>query len=274
VNWFLHWRKKHFGSSPPIPPRAFTLLSSKTDLKQLERMLKYRIRDSNLFVQALLHRSYLQHIEEPDIKSNERLEFLGDAILSMLVADFLYAAFPDAEEGKLTVLRSRLVNRKALIYYAKKIHLRDFLIVSISAAQSAEKGTETILADAYEAILGAMYLDGGMVPVRNFIYRELRDAIAGGYLHEADDNYKSALLELAQANGKAIPRYVKLKEEGPDHDRTFTVGVYLGSTEVGIGAGKNKKQAEQAAAEEALKRFSEEKISLPDLIQNGKNQEK
>ena len=233
-------------------------------------MLNYRIRNVDVFVQALLHRSYLQHIEQPETQSNERLEFLGDAILNMLAAEYLFSEFPNDEEGKLTVLRSRLVNRKALIHYSKKINLRDFLIVSANAAQAAEKGTETILADAFEAIIGAMYLDGGLKSVRDFVERHLREAVHGGYLNDADDNYKSALLEYAQANGKAAPRYVKLKEVGPDHDRTFTVEVYLGATAVGVGTGKNKKQAEQAAAEEAMKVINRAQLPPADFVREEK----
>lgn len=215
-------------------------------------MLKYRIRDRGLFLQAVVHRSYLQFIEIPDLQSNERLEFLGDSILNMVVAERLFTMYPDAEEGELTVMRARLVNRKALVTYAKKIHLRDFLLLSNSAAQATEKGSDTILADAYEAVIGAMYLDGGLEEAKRFVYRQLTSALNEGTLQETDDNYKSALLEYAQANGRSLPRYVITKEEGPDHDRTFTVEVTLGEGPSGVGTGKNKKQAEQAAAEHAL----------------------
>ena len=215
-------------------------------------MLKYRIRDRGLFLQAVVHRSYLQFIEIPDLQSNERLEFLGDSILNMVVAERLFTMYPDAEEGDLTVMRARLVNRRALVTYAKTIHLRDFLLLSNSAAQATEKGSDTILADAYEAVIGAMYLDGGLEEAKRFVYRQLTSALNEGTLQETDDNYKSALLEYAQANGRSVPRYVITKEEGPDHDRTFTVEVTLGEGPSGVGIGKNKKQAEQAAAEDAL----------------------
>lgn len=200
----------------------------------------------------MLHRSYAQFVNTPGMQSNERLEFLGDSVLNMVVAERLFAAYPRAEEGELTVLRARLVNRKALVTYAKQIHLRDFLLLSNSASQAAEKGSETIVADAYEAVIGAIYLDGGLEEARQFVNRQLVSALEEGLLQETDENYKSALLEYAQANGKAIPRYTILKEEGPDHDRTFTVEATIGEGLSGVGTGKNKKEAEQAAAENAL----------------------
>ncbi len=215
-------------------------------------MLQYRIRTKSLFLQAVLHRSFLQFAEVAELHSNERLEFLGDSILNMVVAERLYSMYPGAEEGDLTIMRARLVNRKALVHYAKKIRLRDFLFLSNSASQTAEKGADTILADAYEAVIGAVYLDGGLEEARRFIERQLASVLKEGVLREADENYKSALLEYAQANGRSLPHYTILKEEGPDHDRTFTVEVSIGDGMSGIGMGKNKKEAEQAAAENAL----------------------
>lgn len=223
------------------------------------------MRNRDLFLQALVHRSYTQLVNGPALQSNERLEFLGDSVLNMVVAERLYEMYPKAEEGQLTVLRAKLVNRKALVHYAKQIHLRDFILLSSSASQAAEKGAETILADAYEAVIGAMYLDAGLAEARQFVNRQLEHALKHGWLHGADENYKSALLEYAQAKGKAIPRYAILKEVGPDHDRTFTVGVDVGDGVAGIGTGKNKKEAEQAAAEDALSRISGEQ---PDLESN------
>lgn len=243
------WIQKFFRTTSA---QAFSELYSKIDLNQFESVLHYHIRNRDLFLQAMLHRSYAQFAATPGLQSNERLEFLGDSVLNMVVAERLFTTYPEAEEGKLTVLRARLVNRKALVHYAKNIHLRDFLLLSNSASQAAEKGTETIIADAYEAVIGAIYLDGGLREAKQFVHRQLVSALESGLLHEADENYKSALLEYAQANGKAIPHYTILKEDGPDHDRTFTVEVTVGDGLSGVGTGKNKKEAEQAAAENAL----------------------
>jgi len=202
-------------------------------------------------------------MEPTKLPSNERLEFLGDSVLNMVVAERLYATHPDSEEGELTVMRARMVNRKALATYAKKIFLREFLLLSNSAAQAAEKGVDTILADAYEAVIGAIYLDGGLEEAKCFVIRQLTSALEEGTLRDENDNYKSALLEYAQGNGKPLPRYAIVREEGPDHDRTFTVEVSLGEGLSGSGIGKNKKEAEQAAAENVLA-LIERRKSEPD----------
>ncbi|MGA7159946.1 MAG: ribonuclease III [Bacteroidota bacterium] len=228
-------------------------------------MLQYRIHAKNLFLQAFLHRSFLQFAETPELQSNERLEFLGDSILNMVVAERLYSMYPEAEEGELTIMRARLVNRKALVHYAKKIRLRDFLLLSNSASQTAEKGADTILADAYEAVIGAVYLDGGLEEARRFVERQLTSVLKEGLLQEANENYKSALLEYAQANGRSLPHYAIMKEEGPDHDRTFTVEVSIGDGMSGRGIGKNKKEAEQAAAENALSLLLQKQSAADEL---------
>ena len=260
------WVENVFRITPAPPAQPFSDLYSRVDFQRLESALGYHIRSRRLFLQAVLHRSSLQFLEPSDFHSNERLEFLGDSVLNMVVAERLYAAYPDAEEGKLTVMRARLVNRKALVLYAKRILLRDFLLLSNSASQAAEKGAETILADAYEAVIGAIYLDGGLEEARRFVIRQLTAALDGGILEGSDENYKSALLEFAQSKGKGLPKYTIVKEEGPDHDRTFTVEVTIGEGMCGMGVGKNKKEAEQAAAEDALARAAKEPpAAAPDV---------
>ena len=246
------WIQNFFRTAPALSAHSLSELYSRIDFNRFESVLHYRIRAKSLFLQAVLHRSYLQFAETPNLHSNERLEFLGDSILNMVVAERLYLMYPEAEEGDLTIMRARFVNRKALVHYAKTIHLRDFLLLSNSASQAAEKGADTILADAYEAIIGAVYLDGGLEEAKRFVELQLSRVLREGTLHEADENYKSALLEYAQANGRALPHYTIMKEEGPDHDRTFTVEVSIGDGMSGLGTGKNKKEAEQAAAENAL----------------------
>jgi len=252
VSSLRRWIQKVLRITPAPPAQPLSDIYSRVDFQRLEAALHYRIKSRSLFLHAVLHRSYLQFVGEPNSHSNERLEFLGDSILNMVVAERLYSRYPDAEEGELTIMRARMVNRKALVTYAKKILLRDFLLLSNSASQAAEKGADTILADAYEAVIGAVYLDGGLEEAKRFVHRQLDIAIAEGTLQGSDDNYKSALLEYAQANGRALPRYTIMKEEGPDHDRTFTVEVTVGEEMFGTGIGKNKKEAEQAAAENAL----------------------
>lgn len=237
-------------------PRRLQSLYPKIDWNKLESALQYSIFNRDLFVQALIHRSYIP-VSELKLISNERMEFLGDAILNLVVAEYLYKRYPDDEEGDLTVMRASLVNRKALAYYSKEINLRQFLLSHTNAAGVVEKGFDTILADAYEAIIAALYTDGGMKAAKKFILERVESAVAHGYLKESDQNFKSELLELSQSKGKGVPRYQTVKEEGPDHDRTFTIQVLIGNETMGIGSGKNKKEAEQAAAELAVQKLNE-----------------
>ena len=224
----------------------------RTNIKTFQRLIGHAVRNQDLFVQALLHRSFLTRIHRP-VRSNERLEFFGDSILNLIVAEYLYHHYPDAEEGELTKVRSRLVNRKALAAYAKDIKLSEFILMSNSAAQAIGKGCDTIMADTYEAVIAAIYLDGGYDAARRFVERQLLAALRNGSVITADENYKSMLLEYAQSRGLGVPRYTIVKEEGPDHDRTFTVEVQIESEVRGSGSGKNKKEAEQVAASRALR---------------------
>jgi ribonuclease-3 len=222
---------------------------------EFEDILHYRIRNTDLFVHALMHRSSLQQ-HHPTAASNERLEYLGDSILNLIVGEYLYHHFPDAEEGELTKMRSRLVNRKALAAYATSIRLGEFVQTSPSASGTLGKGRETITSDCLEAVVAALYLDGGFAAARKFLERLIFEAIDLGDVATADDNYKSRLLEYSQGRGFGVPRYAIIREEGPDHDRTFTVNVMLAGIRKGTGKGKNKKEAEQAAAEQALEHLS------------------
>jgi ribonuclease III len=240
----------------------FSFLYPHINFSDLQEMLQHRIRNKNYFAQALVHRSFLSSIEKTPCDSNERLEFLGDAVLGAVVADYLYRAFPKGSEGELTVLRSRLVNRKALAYYAKELHLWKYLLLNLNPIHAGDKGSDTILADAFEAIVAALYLDAGIEAARRFIHQQIDSALAEGFLDERA-NFKSALLEMTQAQGIGIPRYSLLKEEGPDHDRTFTIQVMVQNAPLGVGVGKNKKEAEQAAAEQALLSMTEERLPEP-----------
>lgn len=236
-------------------PQRLSSLYHRVQWHQFESALQYRIRSKDLFVQALVHRSFIPVAHIDGLESNERMEFLGDAVLSVVVAEYLFEQYPDKEEGELTILRSKLVNRKALAFYAKEIDLRKFLFSHTNSVGVVEKGFDTILADAYEAIIAAIYIDSGIDEARTFVLERLKSAIANGYLKESDANFKSELLELSQAKGKGIPKYQTIKEEGPDHDRTFTIQVIVGDQIMGTGVGKNKKEAEQCAAEIAVQKL-------------------
>lgn len=236
------------------------LRSTKFDFSRFTEAIQYYPCNWKLFLQALLHRSYLQFLEIP-LNSNERLEFLGDAILNFVVAENLFITYPDMEEGELTKLRSRLVNRKILAQRAKDLHLSDYLLLSSSAAQSIDSGSESIIADAVESVIGALYLDGGFGVAQKFIYSMLLKNTEVFNSAMADDNYKSTLLEYVQARSLGIPRYSVKHEEGPEHDRRFTIEVSIGTKSYGRGFGRSKKEAEQAAAAQALEHIQLNPIS-------------
>lgn len=251
--------------SPDVEALASALFGKEFNYARFEHTIGYKPSDWNLFFESLLHRSYLQYVDNKR-KSNERLEFLGDAVLNCLVAEHLYTSYPTMEEGDLTKIRSRLVNRKTLAQRAKDIQLSDFMLLSASAVQSIDSGSESILSDAFEAVIGAIYLDGGIENARKFVHRTLISNAVVFNTALTDDNYKSALLEYSQARSLGVPRYSVLKEDGPDHDRRFTVEVFLGSESFGIGTGRSKKDAEQAAAAQALEKIN---IVAPSVHEDG-----
>ena len=244
------------------------LRSAKFNYVQFIKIIQYYPRNWKLFLQALLHRSYLQFLDEP-WNSNERLEFLGDAILNFIVAEHLFTSYPEMEEGELTKLRSRLVNRKILAQCAKELHLSDYLLLSSSASQSIYNGSESIIADAVESVIGAIYLDGGMEAAQKFIYISLLKNYGVFNTAVADDNYKSTLLEYAQARSLGVPRYSVVQEDGPEHDRRFTIEVSIGARCYGKGLGRSKKEAEQSAAAKALEYIKLN--SIPSKVDDEKN---
>ncbi len=241
--------------SPDVEALALALFGKEFSYVRFQHTIGYKPKNWNLFFESLLHRSYLQYVDNK-LKSNERLEFLGDAVLNCLVAEYLYTSYPAMEEGDLTKIRSRLVNRKTLAQRAKDIQLSDFMMLSASAVQSIDSGSESILSDAFEAVIGAIYLDGGIENARKFVHRTLISNAIVFNSALTDDNYKSALLEYSQAHSLGVPRYAVLKEDGPDHDRRFTVEVFLGSESFGVGTGRSKKDAEQVAAAQALEKIN------------------
>lgn len=227
---------------------------------ELQEALGVTITMPSLYEQALTHRSYLQVVNSPDYRSNERLEFLGDAILGSITAEYLFYNHRQVLEGELTKRRSWLVNKKSLALCAKAIGLDQFLFLSFSARQSLQRGNDSMLADALEAVIAAIYIDRGFEDARAFIIDKLLPIMVDGSIVQ-DTNYKSLLLEEVQAKGQPAPRYVVVAEEGPDHEKHFVVEVLIGEKKLGVGRGRNKKEAEQKAAEVGLAKVTTSKVS-------------
>jgi ribonuclease III len=226
---------------------------------ELEKILGIQVKSIEYFEQAMLHRSYLPIIQNDNLLSNERLEFLGDAVLGMIVADYLFSMHSGVLEGELTKMRSWLVNRKSLAFCARKIGIEPFIMMSYSAARSLEKGSDSILSDALEALIGAIYLDSGLEVTRKFITHTMLPILITNSVM-VDRNYKSLLLETIQASGKQSPSYEVVEESGPDHDKEFLVGCYIEGKLYGTGTGKSKKEAEQSAAMKTLQFFNDKNL--------------
>jgi ribonuclease-3 len=221
---------------------------------RLEKILGTIITDKNIYVEAFIHRSYLEENDQFVI-SNERLEYLGDSVLNLVIGEFLFSKFPKEEEGFLTKVRAKMVNRNALSSVAENIKIGDFIILSSNIPKSITQNSKSILADALEALIGALYLDKGIETCRCFILKNIVEPMLKEGEHLVDENYKSQLLELSQANKLANPVYHIVNEEGPHHDKTFTVEVMIADKVFGKGVGKSKKEAEQFAAKKALEKL-------------------
>ncbi len=221
-------------------------------LLKLCRVLHVRFHDLRLLNQALMHRSYSYEADLDRHESNERMEFLGDSVLGLLVNEHLYARYSKREEGRLTKIKSMLVSEPVLSSKADELSLGDYILLSENERQSGGGSRVSIIADAFEAVIGAVYLDSGLSTARKFVERHLLSEI--DELLEVDEykNYKSMIQEHAQRKLGARPRYRVVSAKGPEHQRVFFVELKLGGRTVGRGEGKNKKEAEQAAARSAL----------------------
>lgn len=219
-------------------------------LKDLETAIGYRFRDISLLQNALAHSSYANERWHNSLMSNERLEFLGDSILGMTVADYLYRQFPDRPEGELTRMRADMVCEQTLAEVARQIGLGDHLLLGHGEEQGGGRDRASILADAVESVIAACYLDGGFEPARDFISRFILCHVPVKQLHNRD--YKTALQELIQQKKNQIIRYTLIGESGPDHDKQFHVAVCINDKTVGEGTGRSKKRAEQEAARAAM----------------------
>lgn len=224
-------------------------------LREFQESINYRFKDSDLLRVAMTHRSYAKSGDGEWLPSNERLEFLGDAVLGLVVSEFLYARYPDKLEGGLTKLKSLLVNETTLSRTAEMLNLGKYLLLSEEEDRAGGRSRPSITADALEAVIGAMYLDGGLVSAKPFITRHILSYVDTIFNDKTFRNYKGDLLEHLQATGAGMPRYEITSEQGPDHDKTFVVSVYCNGEAIGCGTGASKKDAEQKAAAQALIRL-------------------
>jgi len=237
--------------------------STELDFQSIESIINYRFYDHSLLLMAFTHRSYLSVSGGAAHDANERLEFLGDAVLDLVVTEFLYTTLPTTSEGSLSKMKSILVSRKVLAGIIAGLELGEFLLVNHGEAKTGGRKRPSNLANLYETILGAIYLDGGLSEARTFIGRTL----LSGYQQILNDrdfmNYKSILLELAQSSGDGIPVYTLVEESGPDHEKNFVMDVQLGNSESAQASGNSKKLAEQKAAYRLLKKIAPQ-LLLPD----------
>ena len=223
-------------------------------IKDLESAIGYRFKNITLLQNALTHSSYANERWHNSLLSNERLEFLGDAILGMTVAKYLYQTFPDRPEGELTRMRADMVCEQTLAKVAARIELGKHLLLGNGEEQGGGRTRNSILADAVESVIAASYLDGGMEAAQKFIEQFILVEVPVKQLHNAD--YKTALQELIQQKKNQVLSYTLVGESGPDHDKQFDVEVKLNGKVVGTGSGSSKKRAEQAAAHAALEKLS------------------
>ena len=214
-------------------------------MKSLEKSIGYTFRDKELLKTAVTHSSYANE-NRGGLNYNERLEFLGDAVLQLITSEKLFCENPTMPEGKMSKVRAALVCEDALAGYSTEINIGEYMLLGKGEEMSGGRHRPSILADAFEAVTGAIFLDGGMENAKKFVLRFLDAA------HRSLQDYKTLLQEIIQKNPGERLSYVVTGETGPDHDKSFTVEVHLNSNIIGKGTGKSKKQAEQAAAKEAL----------------------
>ena len=224
--------------------------------EELEKNIGVIFGDKDLLTEALTHRSYLNEYPKWHLPQNERLEYLGDAVLELIVSDALFKKFPKQPEGKLTVFRAALVNYQILAKVAERIRLQDFIMMSRGEKKDTGKAREVILANAMEALIGAIYLDQGFEIARKFsdkfVMTNLDEVLATKSYKDA----KSELQEIIQERLKLTPTYDVVNEEGPAHRRMFTMGVYFGEKLIATGEGASKQEAESDAAKNALKKYT------------------
>lgn len=221
----------------------------KPNINELQQKLGYKFKNESILLRALSHSSYVNENHDICKESNERLEFLGDSVLGFITAENFFKNYTDFPEGDLTKLRAAMVCEKSLASFARQIQLGKYLLLGKGEIVTGGRERPSIQADAFEAVIAAIYLDGGMDEARRFVLKYIDEAIRK---HRSVRDYKTMLQEVVQRNPGEIVEYVLVGESGPDHDKRFEVEVHLNSNVIGRGIGRSKKGAEQEAAREAL----------------------
>jgi ribonuclease-3 len=224
-------------------------------LAELELAIGYAFKDRLLLCQAMTHRSFVNEAVDRKVKENERLEFFGDAILDFFLSDRLYRRFPESREGDLTRIRASLVDEESLAQLAGRLDLGKYLRLGKGEEKSGGRGKRSILADAYEALVAAVYLDGGTAAVQTLLDAHFSPLIERHGSGMVSRDYKTEFQELSQAVKGVTPRYLLKESSGPDHDRVFRIEALIGADCYGEGVGRSKKEAEQAAAREGYARL-------------------
>ena len=222
------------------------------DWNAFEALIGVTFKNKDLLAQAFIHRSYLNENPRTGLEHNERLEFLGDAVLELAVTNFLYRSYPESPEGELTSYRAALVNANTMADFANEIGMNEYLFLSRGEAKDTGKARLYILANAIEALIGAIYLDQGFAVAEGFIDRFLHKRASGVVKNKLWRDSKSLVQEKAQEFVGVTPSYKVLKETGPDHDKHFTIGIFFGPDKIAEGRGHSKQEAEQDSARAAL----------------------
>ena len=228
-----------------------------TDLDQFSKIIGIKFKDSDLLLEGLTHRSYLNENTRWHLPHNERLEYLGDAVLELAVTEELFGKFPNYPEGQMTVLRAALVNYQNLASVARDIKLHDFILMSRGERRDEGKAREVILANAIEAVIGAIYLDAGMEGAKKFILQFIWPRLPEILKTKSYRDAKSELQEIVQEKLKITPSYKTIEESGPAHKRLFKIGVYFDDKLIAEGGGQSKQEGELEAAKEALKKYKQ-----------------
>lgn len=223
-----------------------------SDLKEFQTKIGVTFKDVSLLTQAFVHRSYINENKGSGLSHNERLEFLGDAVLELVITDFLYKEYPSKAEGELTAYRSSLVNADTCAKIATDLSINDQLLLSKGESKDTGRARQYILANALEALIGAIYIDQGYDKAKDFVEKNFTPLIEKIISEGSHIDAKSLFQEKAQEYEGVTPSYKTVKESGPDHEKKFTVGVYIGKDLIATGEGKSKQDAEQEAAEQAL----------------------